>query len=89
MTANIKAGTVSVLLNEGAGTFQAKVDYATGAGPRSVAIGDLNGDRKPDLAVASVGTNRVSVLLNSGGGRFQRKHSLVTGRSPFSSESAT
>ena len=40
VTANIKAGTDSVLLNEGGGTFQAKVDYATGGHP-------LGRDRRP------------------------------------------
>ncbi len=38
--------SVSVLLNLGAGTFGAKVDYAVGANPQSVAVGDLNGDGK-------------------------------------------
>jgi hypothetical protein len=35
----------------------------------SVAVGDLNGDAKPDLAVAN-GSNKVSVLLGTGGGAF-------------------
>ena len=45
---------MSVLLNDGNGTFAAKVDYPTGLAPRSsVAAADLNGDGKPDLAVAN------------------------------------
>src|SRR5439155_18904413 len=43
-------GTVSVLLGNGDGSFGIKTDYDTGPGPSSVAIGDLNGDGKPDLA---------------------------------------
>src|SRR2546428_447945 len=50
-------------------TFQPKVDYPTGSSPSSVAIGDLNGDGKPDLAVANLTT--VSVLLGNGNGTFQ------------------
>jgi hypothetical protein len=53
---------VSVLLGEGDGTFAAKTDYPAAASPVCVAIGDLNHDLKPDLAVANSGT--VSVFLN-------------------------
>ena len=51
--ANSGGDTVSVLLNNGDGTFAAKVDYPTGTRPLSVAAADLNGDGKPDLAVAN------------------------------------
>ena len=54
-----------MLLNRGDGSFEAKRDYATGSGPESVAIGDLNGDGRPDLAIANTDvTSTVSVLLN-------------------------
>ena len=45
--------------------FAAKVDFAIGAGPQSVAIGDLDGDGKPDLAVANYGAMYVSVFRNA------------------------
>jgi FG-GAP-like repeat len=61
--------TVSVLLGNGDGTFQAHVDYGTGNGPQSVAVGDFNGDHAQDLAVANLGST-VSVLLNTGGTRL-------------------
>jgi hypothetical protein len=64
-------GMVSVLLGNGDGTFQAHVDYATGNGPVSVAIGDFNGDHVLDLAVAARSENVVSVLLGNGDGTFK------------------
>ena len=34
-------------------SFQPPVNYTTGTLPTSVAVGDFNGDGKPDLAVAN------------------------------------
>jgi len=59
---------VSVLLQSAttAGTFLTPVTYATAYGSIDVAVGDLNGDGKPDLVVANLGgywTGSISVLL--------------------------
>ncbi len=62
---NQGSATVSVLLGNGAGSFNAKADFATGAAPRSVAIGDFNRDGNPDLVVANQNSDTVSVLINS------------------------
>ena len=72
-TANYDTNSASVLLNQGDGSFQPKVDYKAGGHPLSVAIGDLNGDGKPDLATTS------SVLLNRGDGSFQPKLDYAAG----------
>ena len=45
--------------------FAPKVDFTTGSSPRSVSIGDFNGDGKPDLAVANQNSNTTSILLNT------------------------
>ncbi len=67
--ANIGSNTVSVLLNSAAPgaatpTFQGRVDFTTATAPHGVATGDLNGDSKPDLALANFSSNSVSILLS-------------------------
>jgi len=63
-----ESNTVSVRLNRGR-TFQARLEYRTGIKPYSAlpsfAIGDLNGDGKPDLVTANRDADNVSVLLAS------------------------
>jgi hypothetical protein len=61
---------VSVLLQDPAhpGSFLAPVTYATPEGAIDVAVGDLNGDGKPDLVVAALDPDpngSVSVLLQN------------------------
>jgi hypothetical protein len=68
--ANSNSGDVSVLLGNGDGTFQAPQNFGADGFPRSVAVGDFNGDGILDLAVANEGSNNVSVLLGKGDGTF-------------------
>ena len=82
VTSNISSDTVSVFMNNGNGTFAAKVDYATGLSPRGLISADFNGDARPDLAVANWGANTISVLLNNGNGIFAAKVDYVTGSRP-------
>src|SRR5439155_1730131 len=56
----------------------------SGTGLRSVAIGDVNGDGKPDLAAANYDANTVSVLLGNGAGGFGAKTDFATGTGPCS-----
>lgn len=86
VTANVGDGTVSVLLNKGAGangTFAPAVPYAVGHDPFQVAIGDLNGDGIPDLAVTNNGDNTVSILYGVHGGTFTTGPTLATGAQPY------
>jgi hypothetical protein len=68
-TAN-QGSTASILLNTTATnattpTFAPQVTFPTGIAPRSLSIGDFNGDGKPDLATANYFSDTVSILLNS------------------------
>jgi FG-GAP-like repeat/IPT/TIG domain/FG-GAP repeat len=68
--ANATTNLVSVFRNisttGGAVSFAAHVDFATGNYPQGLAIGDLDGDGKPDLAVVNNSDNTVSLLRNTG-----------------------
>ena len=81
VTAN-EAGTVSVLLGNGNGTFGANVDYPAGAGATSVAVMDVDGDGKPDIVTANRLADTVSVLLGKGDGRFRAGVDYPTGSTP-------
>ena len=83
-------GSVGVLLNQTAGvstTFAPVVTYgSSGYAANSVAVGDVNGDGKPDLVVANECTSSsncdnatVGVLLGNGNGTFQTVVTYDTG----------
>jgi hypothetical protein len=81
--ANRNAGSVSVLLGNGNGTFLPQQTFAVGAGSYSAATADFNGDGKLDLVVGNLNDNTVSVLLGNGNGTFQTQHTYTVG-SPVS-----
>ena len=64
-----EATTVSVLLNNGDGSFATQVEYVAGTGPYDVALVDFNGDGALDIASGNEGGN-VGILLNAGDGTF-------------------
>ncbi len=72
--------TVSVLLNRGDGTFAPRVDY--GGGNLYVAVGDLNGDGKPDIVTVDGIDSIVLVLYNVGNGAFTGLYGYGVGRGP-------
>ena len=51
-------------------SFTAPTNFAAGAGPFSVAVGDFNGDSLSDLAVANASGGSISILLGDGSGSF-------------------
>jgi VCBS repeat protein/FG-GAP repeat protein len=83
-------GSVSVILGNGDGSFQATANYQAGTGPTYAVAGDLNLDGKPDLIVANEGlvqnnyTNgSLSVLLGKGDGTFLPATNHSAGSAPY------
>lgn len=91
---NYMSNTVSIFRNNSepgaisTGSFDARVDFPVGSYPYRVAIGDIDGDGKPDLAVTNWGSNTVSILknLSSAGSftlsSFATKVDFFTGTNP-------
>jgi hypothetical protein len=57
-------GSVALLLGTGGGAFKPGAPVGAGAVPYSLAVGDFNGDGKPDLAVANIQGFNITILLN-------------------------
>ena len=70
LAAPVPSGNISVLLNLGDGTFQTPRNFGVGAGPASVATGDLDGDGKIDVVTANLESGDFSILLGRGDGTF-------------------
>jgi len=85
VTANTTDGTISVLMNkaDGSGTFSAAITYTVGRLPYQLAVGDLNGDGIPDVAVANYGDNTVSILYGALNNPFQTSQALPTCTNPY------
>ncbi len=85
---NSSSSTVSVFRNTsvmGSISFATKVNFTTGSTPAFVTIGDLDGDGKPDIAIANFGSTTVSVLKNlssNGTISFAPKVNYDVGASP-------
>jgi VCBS repeat protein/Big-like domain-containing protein len=85
-------GSVEILLGQGGGSFATSATYPVGYLPVSIAVGDLNGDKTPDIVVAnSCGTDSscksrgtATVLLGSANGKFKAEADLSIGNSPSS-----
>jgi gliding motility-associated-like protein len=72
--ANYLSNQASVLLNTSSGlgniSFAARIDFPTGAGagPYSIAVGDIDLDGKDDLVTSNANNNSVSVFRNTSSG---------------------
>ena len=82
---NQEFSTVSVLKNNGDGTFVAPVDYPVGPNPTDLRVADFNGDGRPDVICLAAlsgddgGNSYVTVLFNNGTGGLVNRHDYSVG----------
>jgi len=77
-------GSIGVLLGNGDGTFQPVVTFSTPTYVTSVAVGDVNGDGRPDVVVPShIGyAGAAGVLMNDTGPHSPSATTLVSNTNP-------
>jgi hypothetical protein len=81
-TLNSSAGTVSINLNQGNGTFAPYKDYPAMANIDALVSGDFNNDGNIDLIAGSAGGG-LALLLGNGTGGFSAPVSFAPGLSPY------
>jgi hypothetical protein len=80
VTSNTESNNCTILLSDGKGSFSeaSGSPFPCGDAPFGLAIGDINGDKKPDLAILNSpysmgegrGRNGLSILTGNGNGTF-------------------
>ena len=74
------SSTVSLFLGDGAGSFAPRLDIPVGRWPAALAVGDLDGDGLPDLAVAENDFNETLRILHGlGDGGFTNPQGFTLG----------
>jgi len=81
--ANGPAGTISVLLGNGDGTFRTGTTFSSGPNPLRLVAANFGGVGGQDLAVANY-IDGVSIFLNQGNGTFGSPIHISVGTNPVS-----
>ena len=91
ITTNLEGDNVTILLGDGRGGFKQSTGspFPCGDSPFNFAIGDVNGDGKPDLAIVNSpsstadrhGKDGLTILLGDGAGGFR-----ILAGSPFATD---
>lgn len=82
MDLGVLAGTVSILLGNGDGTFQSYTSYSTPNYPARLLAADFNGRGNTDLAVGSNPYYYVAILTGDGKGHFAAPATYYAGIGP-------
>lgn len=84
VTANRAGNNISILLNDGTGSFEPAIEIDSGfQGETSIAATDLNADGYTDLLVATYEDSHVVSLLNDGTGNMTVASSAMVGSQPW------
>jgi hypothetical protein len=75
---------VTILLGDGNGGFKIMdgSPFPTGSYPNMLAIGDINGDGIPDIAVSNTESNNITILLGNNKGTVTPSATITVGRQP-------
>ncbi len=87
VTSNFRAGTVSVFISRGDGTFEPHVDYELLNMSMFIVLHDIDLDGDLDIVAAVMGLpqdpiNYVSILYNNGKGVFEERVDAIAGTAP-------
>lgn len=82
--ANVGGNSVSVLLNDGLGGFDAPVHFGNTVTSNFIISADFNGDDTADIATTDPYQNAVSVFIGNGDGSFMSPATFSVGNSPIS-----
>ncbi len=75
-------GQLSTLLGDGTGAFTQAGEVFCAVNPADMAVGDLDGDGDPDVAVTSTNRDEVTFMINDGAGTFTSLGAVPTGDEP-------
>ena len=83
-----RSSSLSILIGNGDGTFQAERRYETSVSPRELALGDFNEDGHVDVAVTNYESGTVSLFAGAGDGELVPLPAVSTGPRPQGMTSA-
>ena len=84
LQANFAAGDLSLFQEDPSGHYveRSPSPFVVMDGPTFLAVGDLNGDNRPDVVIVNRLGRGISIMLSDADRTFVAKPNLVVGRNP-------